>query len=159
MRAGEIVGIAGLVGAGRTELIQAVFGVSRPLSGEVRLSGKLLNISSPQDAINAGLALVPEDRKQHGLVLEMPIRNNVGLAGLQRHSRPPGFLNQSKEASDTKRMIDDMRIRTPGPEQIVRFLSGGNQQKVVIGKWLALEPKLLLLDEPTRGIDLSLIHI
>ncbi len=155
VRAGEIVGIAGLVGAGRTELIQAIFGVTKPPTGEVRLSGQVLKIDSPQDAISAGLALVPEDRKQHGLVLEATVRRNVGLAGLRQHSRPFGFLNQSRESADTDRMISDMRIRTPGPVQIVKFLSGGNQQKVVIGKWLALEPKLLLLDEPTRGIDVG----
>lgn len=155
VRSGEIVGMAGLVGAGRTELIQAIFGVTKPLSGEVRLGGNVLKIDSPQDAISSGLALVPEDRKQHGLVLEMTVRRNVGLAGLRRHSRPLGFLNRSRESADTDQMISDMRIRTPGPDQIVKFLSGGNQQKVVIGKWLALEPRLLLLDEPTRGIDVG----
>ncbi len=155
VRAGEIVGIAGLVGAGRTELIQAIFGVTKPLAGTVSLAGTTLNISSPRDAITAGLALVPEDRKQHGLVLETSVRRNIGLAGLRRHQRPFGFLNSSQESTDTDRMIGDMRIKTPSPAQVVRFLSGGNQQKVVIGKWLALGPKLLLLDEPTRGIDVG----
>jgi ribose transport system ATP-binding protein len=155
VHAGEIVGVAGLVGAGRTEMLQVLFGINPPVSGSIILSGKPLTIDSPLDAINAGLALVPEDRKQHGLVLEMSVKRNIGLAGLRQHQHPGGFRNGSRETSDAFRMINDMRIRTPGPDQVVQFLSGGNQQKVVIGKWLALEPRLLLLDEPTRGIDVG----
>ena len=155
VRAGEIVGVAGLVGAGRTEMLQVLFGINPPVSGSIILNGQPLTIDSPIDAIKGGLALVPEDRKQHGLVLEMSVLRNIGLAGLRRHRRPGGFRNGSREATDAMRMIGDMRIRTPGPEQVVQFLSGGNQQKVVIGKWLALEPRLLLLDEPTRGIDVG----
>lgn len=155
VRAGEIVGVAGLVGAGRTEMLQVLFGINRPVSGTIRLDEKSVEIESPIDAIQAGLALVPEDRKRHGLVLEMSVLRNVSLAGLRRHQRPGGFRNGSQETRDTEKMIADMRIRTPGADQVVQFLSGGNQQKVVIGKWLALKPRVLLLDEPTRGIDIG----
>lgn len=152
---GEIVGVAGLVGAGRSELLQVLFGVDQPLAGEIRLNSETLQLASPADAIAAGIALVPEDRKQHGLILEMSVRENTSLAGLKRNRLPLGFLNRKQEDLDTGRMSDKLRIKTPGPEQVVQYLSGGNQQKVVIGKWLALSPKLLLLDEPTRGIDVG----
>lgn len=155
LAAGEIVGVAGLVGAGRTEMLRALFGVDQPLRGVVKVDGKPLQLNSPLDAINAGLALVPEDRKQHGLVLDMSVRNNVGLSGLNRYQRPGGFLNQPREDQDAARMVEAMRVRTPGLDQVSRYLSGGNQQKVVIGKWLALSPRILLLDEPTRGIDVG----
>ena len=155
VRAGEIVGVAGLVGAGRTEMLQVLFGINPPVSGRIVVEGKPLHARSPRDAIRAGLALVPEDRKQHGLVLPMSVRRNIGLPGLELHQRSFGFRNSAQEATDATEMIESMRIRTPGMDQVVQFLSGGNQQKVVIGKWLALGPKLLLLDEPTRGIDIG----
>lgn len=155
IRSGEIVGMAGLVGAGRTELLQVLFGVDQAIAGQLLLDGKPLTLTCPEDAIRAGIALVPEDRKQHGLILEMAVRTNVGLAGLQRNQLPGGFINRRQEVSDTNEMIERLLIKTPGPEQVVRYLSGGNQQKVVIGKWLALGPRLLLLDEPTRGIDVG----
>ena len=155
VRAGEMVGLAGLVGAGRTELLRALFGVDPPLSGSVRLGGQTLACRNTREAIARGMALVPEDRKQHGLVLEMSVRRNTGLAGLRRFRRSLGFLNQKQEDTDTEQMIEKLSIRTPGADQITQFLSGGNQQKVVLGKWLALGPKILLLDEPTRGIDIG----
>jgi len=153
--AGEIVGVAGLVGAGRTELLQTLFGVDQPLSGQMKIEGKLVNYRSPIGAIQSGLALVPEDRQRHGLVVEMNVRENVGLAGLRRNHLAAGILNQSAEKQDTKSMITKLNIKTPDDEQIVQFLSGGNQQKVVLAKWLSLKPKILLLDEPTRGIDVG----
>lgn len=155
VRAGEIVGVSGLVGAGRTELLRVLFGVDTPVSGKVLIDGKRVDIDRPSNAINKGLALVPEDRKQHGVVLEMSVRQNVGMAGLNRHKQIGGFLNFQREKQDSSRMVERMRIRTPNDSQIVQYLSGGNQQKVVIGKWLALGPKILLLDEPTRGIDVG----
>ena len=155
LRAGEIVGVAGLVGAGRTEMLRALFGVDPIVGGEVRVAGEAVNLQSPYDAIEAGLALVPEDRKQQGLVLEMTVRENVGLAGLRRNRKPLGFLNFGVERRDSAEMIAKMKIKTPHDEQVVQYLSGGNQQKVVIGKWLALGPRVLLLDEPTRGIDIG----
>ena len=155
VRAGEIVGVAGLVGAGRTELLRVLFGVDRRLGGEIRVEGKLVSFNRPADAIEAQLALVPEDRKQHGLITQMSVLHNISLAGLARNARAAGFLNQQKEHVDCQEMIEKMRIRTPSEAQIAQFLSGGNQQKVVIGKWLSLGPQVLLLDEPTRGIDVG----
>ena len=155
VRSGEIVGIAGLVGAGRTELLNVLFGVDQALSGTVVVDGKPIQLRSPQDAIQAGIALVPEDRKQQGVVLEMAVRTNIGLAGLRKYQRKFGFLNSAQESRDSAEMIGRLRIKTPHERQVVQFLSGGNQQKVVLGKWLALQPGVLLLDEPTRGIDIG----
>jgi ribose transport system ATP-binding protein len=155
LRAGEIVGVAGLVGAGRTEMLQVLFGIDQPLSGEVLVDGEAIALTKPAVAIHAGLALVPENRKQHGLVIQMSVRHNIGLAGLLRHSGPAGLLNREIEKSDSSKMIQEMRIRTPSDAQTAQFLSGGNQQKVVIGKWLSVAPRILLLDEPTRGIDIG----
>ncbi|MEN9678348.1 MAG: hypothetical protein RIS76_4244 [Verrucomicrobiota bacterium] len=157
VHAGEIVGVAGLVGAGRTEMLEALFGVTPAVGGVVRVAGREVRPASPQEAIGAGLALVPEDRKRQGVILEMAVRENLSLAALRRDS-PRGFLSRLWEdalASDT---IRDLRVRTPSAQQSVRFLSGGNQQKVVLGKWLTLKPKVLLLDEPTRGIDIGAKH-
>ena len=154
VRAGEIVGIAGLVGAGRTELLQTIFGVTPALGGELELDGQSFRPSCPADAITAGIALAPEDRKQHGLVLPMTVRENASLPSLER-DQAKGFLNQEAELKIADRAVEQMSIKTPTIEQIVRFLSGGNQQKIVLGKWLAMKPKLLMLDEPTRGIDVG----
>jgi len=155
VRAGEIVGIAGLVGAGRTELLDVLFGVVPRDGGSIKIAGEAVNLTSPKVAIDFGMALVPEDRKQHGLIVEMAVRENIGLAGLNRNKRPLGFLNRAAESHATSQMIGKLDIKTPGPGQIVQFLSGGNQQKIVLGKWLSLAPKVLLLDEPTRGIDVG----
>lgn len=155
LNAGEIVGVSGLVGAGRTEMLQCLFGASQPLGGTIEIDGKSVNLRSPSDAIEAGLALVPEDRKQQGLVIDMSVRHNASLAGLQRNQKPGGFINDDAESQDVSKAIRDLNIKTPSADQIARYLSGGNQQKVVIGKWLSLGPKVLLLDEPTRGIDVG----
>jgi ribose transport system ATP-binding protein len=158
LRQGEIVGIAGLVGAGRTELLETLFGVTPALAGEIKLDGKSVSIQTPSDAIERGFALVPEDRKLSGVVIEMGVRKNIGLAGLWRNRRVAGFLNNARERQDTDEMIKALSIKTPSATQIVQYLSGGNQQKVVLGKWLALKPRILLLDEPTRGIDIGAKH-
>jgi len=155
VRSGEIVGVAGLVGAGRTEMLNVLFGVDPAGAGTIRVGGKLCRMSSPRDAIAAGMALVPEDRKQQGLVLEMAVRTNIGLAGLKRHQKSGGFLNDAQEGRDSAAMIEKLRIKTPNERQVVQYLSGGNQQKVVLGKWLSMQPQVLLLDEPTRGIDIG----
>ena len=155
VRRGQLVGIAGLVGAGRTELLQVLFGIVPALSGRVLIDSAPHAIRSPADAIRAGLALVPEDRKQQGLILEMALRDNIGLPGLGRYHRVAGWANFARQAADADQMIERLAIRTPGPAQIAQYLSGGNQQKVVLGKWLALAPRVLLLDEPTRGIDIG----
>jgi ribose transport system ATP-binding protein len=154
VRASEIVGIAGLVGAGRTELLTTLFGVTPPVAGSIRVAGRPLAPRSPRDAIRAGLALVPEDRKQQGLVLEMAVRENMSLVSLASASRG-GFVDFAAERRLAAEMIPRLRIKTPNDRQTVRFLSGGNQQKVVLAKWLAMRPRLLLLDEPTRGIDVG----
>ncbi|MCH2603340.1 MAG: sugar ABC transporter ATP-binding protein [Pedosphaera sp.] len=154
IHAGEIVGIAGLVGAGRTELLQTLFGVTPALGGTIRMNGELIRPQSPRDAIAAGMALAPEDRKLHGLVLPMTVRENASLASLKRDQNK-GLLNFSAEEAVAEEAVEQLQIKTPHLEQVARFLSGGNQQKIVLGKWLALTPQLLMLDEPTRGIDVG----
>jgi ribose transport system ATP-binding protein len=155
VRAGELVGVAGLIGAGRTELLRTLFGIDPPLGGSVRIGGRPGTVRSPAEAIRAGLALAPEDRKVQGLIIPLPVRENVSLAGLFRNRRWGVFRNGRAERLDAQTMIDMLAIRTPSDRQVVRYLSGGNQQKVVLGKWLSLSPRVLLLDEPTRGIDVG----
>jgi len=155
VRRGEIVGVAGLVGAGRTEMLEALFGITPPLAGTIRIAGKPAKILTSRDAIRAGLALIPEDRKLQGLVLEMSIRENIGLPGLFRTRRAGLFLNGTEERAGAERMIAGLRIRPPVPKKVVQLLSGGNQQKTVLAKWLLLKPRVLLLDEPTRGVDVG----
>ena len=154
IRSGEIVGLAGLVGAGRTELLETVFGITQALGGRLQIGESDLLPSDPFAAIEAGLALVPEDRKRQGLVLEMSVGANLSLASLKRDAWA-GWLNRRRERSISDEMIGRLRVKTLGREQVVRYLSGGNQQKVVLGKWLAMEPRVLLMDEPTRGIDVG----
>lgn len=155
LRAGEIVGMAGLVGAGRSELLRCLFGIDRPLGGSMRVSGKEVSPRNPREAISAGIALVPEDRKTQGLILQMGIADNLALASLWRDRRRGGFVNDAARGAIGERMTQAMRIKTAGPRQAVGQLSGGNQQKVAFGKWLAMEPAVLLLDEPTRGVDVG----
>jgi ribose transport system ATP-binding protein len=154
VRAGEIVGIAGLVGAGRTELLTTLFGITPAVAGSIAVAGRQVTPRSPIEAIAAGMALVPEDRKEQGLVLEMAVRENMSLVALWPESRA-GFIDAGAERRLAAEMIPALAIKTPGDRQAVQFLSGGNQQKVVLAKWLAMKPKLLLLDEPTRGIDVG----
>lgn len=158
VRAGEIVGVAGLVGAGRSEALQAVFGVDRRVAGQVEVSGTQVKPDDPRAAIAAGLALVPEDRKRDGLVLEMGVPENLSLVSLSRDATPGGFRRGSAERRIEAEMGEAMKIKTAGAGQAVGRMSGGNQQKVVIGKWLAMEPEVLLLDEPTRGVDVGAKH-
>ena len=152
---GEIVGLAGLVGAGRTELLLALFGVVPAVSGQLRVAGRAANFRGPADAIREGVVLVPEDRKQEGVIVQMTVQQNLSLAGVHRHCVGPGILRHRYERELALEMIRKLRIRTPSALQPVRHLSGGNQQKVVLGKWLSLRPRVLLLDEPTRGIDVG----
>lgn len=154
VRAGEIVGIAGLVGAGRTELLTTLFGVTPAVAGTVSMSGRVVTPRSPIQAIRAGIALVPEDRKHQGLVLDMTVRDNMSLVTLGRDSHA-GFVDTQAERRLASEMIPALAIKTPSAAQLVKLLSGGNQQKVVLAKWLAMKPELLLLDEPTRGIDVG----
>lgn len=152
--AGEIVGIAGLVGAGRTELLTTLFGVTHAVGGTMTMPRLSRPPRTVREAIDAGLALVPEDRRLAGLVLPDSIRHNLSLASLRRDSKR-GFLNQRAEHRIADEKMKQLGVRASGPEQQVRYLSGGNQQKVVLGKWLEMQPQVLLLDEPTRGIDVG----
>lgn len=154
VRAGEVVGVAGLVGAGRSEMLAALFGANPALAGEVSVGEQRGLPRSPREALARGLALVPEDRKGQGLILEMAVKENMSLASLRGEARGP-FLNQRREDELVAEMTAALSIKTPGPWQLARYLSGGNQQKIVLAKWLALKPKVLLLDEPTRGIDIG----
>ncbi len=153
--AGEIIGLSGLMGAGRTELVRAIFGAEPIRGGEIVLDGKVITIRHPQDAILHGIVLGPEDRKKEGLCTELSIRENVGLANLDRICNRWGVVRSKTEKELTQRAIRDLRIKTPSAEQIAKNLSGGNQQKVVLGKWLVREAKVVIFDEPTRGIDVA----
>jgi len=152
---GEVLGLFGLMGAGRTELFETIFGLHvKTSTGRLFLDGTELRVSAPFDAIKAGIALVPEDRKRQGLVLDMSVAASISLAGIGRVERF-GFLNNRLERALTAHYVNRLRIKAASERQLVKDLSGGNQQKVVIAKWLATKPKVLLLDEPTRGIDVN----
>ncbi|WP_263771114.1 sugar ABC transporter ATP-binding protein [Propionivibrio soli] len=153
--AGEIIGLAGLMGAGRTELVRAIFGADPVESGTITLDGETLSIRHPMDAIRHGIVLGPEDRKKEGLCTELSIRENIGLANLDSVCNRWGVVRSGTEKDLTQRAIRDLRIRTPSEEQTAKNLSGGNQQKVVLGKWLVREAKVVIFDEPTRGIDVA----
>lgn len=154
VRGGEILGFSGLVGAGRTEIMQLVFGNLKKDSGRVFIKGKEVNIRSTRDAVRHGVALIPEERKRQGLVLDLSVFDNITLAVLDRHSRY-GFLNLPKLGEVVRKIIDSIGVRTPSPRQLVRFLSGGNQQKVVLSKWFVRDCDIYIFDEPTRGIDVG----
>jgi ribose transport system ATP-binding protein len=151
---GEILGFAGLVGAGRSEMAQAVFGVDPKLSGSIRLEGNEQQINSPDDAIACGIYLAPEDRRRSGLVTQMSIQENVTLPGLSRYTSA-GLIQRDKERNAAMKVCSTLNVKAPSVGVPVWTLSGGNQQKVVLAKWLALEPKVLIFDEPTRGIDVG----
>jgi len=151
---GEVLGVAGLVGAGRTELARAIFGADPIDSGEIWLNGHRVEIRSPRDAIRRGIGLVTEDRKALGLILGMVVRENVSLANLDAVTRV-GFVNRREERRVAQRFIQELAIKTPSVEQQVQNLSGGTQQKVVLAKWLFTQSKVLIFDEPTRGIDVG----
>jgi ribose transport system ATP-binding protein len=154
LRRGEIVGLAGLIGAGRTELVEAIFGCSPPERGRIAIDGKEVIIRSPQDAIRNGLALLTEDRKRTGLALNLSVAHNITLANLEATLRN-GFLDLSKEEQAGRDFIDRLRIRASSTAQKVGRLSGGNQQKVVLAKWLFRQARIFFFDEPTRGIDVG----
>jgi ribose transport system ATP-binding protein len=156
VRAGEVVGLAGLVGAGRTELARAIFGADRVAAGTVRVAGSPLarGPAGPVDAVRAGVALVPENRKTEGLALMRSVQDNVLVAGL-RTLFPAGWYRAAEAARAAADVISRLRIATPSPARLIRFLSGGNQQKVVVGKWLTAGSRLFIFDEPTRGIDVG----
>ena len=154
LRRGEILGFAGLVGAGRTEVMETIFGFRKKKKGKIFVEGEEVEINHPLDAIRRGIGMVPEDRKLAGLILIMSVRENVTLPSLDNIRIGP-FINFKAEREITRWAIETFDIRTPDMERKVLYLSGGNQQKVVLAKWLALKPKILILDEPTRGIDVG----
>jgi rhamnose transport system ATP-binding protein len=154
LRAGEIVGVAGLVGAGRTELAKTIFGLEAPDSGEILLRGKPIKIGHPSEAIDRGIAYLPEDRRRHGVVLDFPISANITLASLKQLSGPAG-LNFSRERQIAAEYTRRLGVKTPAIFNAVSTLSGGNQQKVALSRWLMTKPSVLILDEPTQGIDVG----
>ncbi len=158
VRAGEIVGIAGLVGAGKTELCKTLFGALPIGSGEILLGGKRLNIKSPSDAVKQGLALVPEERRKEGVLVQEPVYVNLSAASLGVFARALAVVNTRAERAMAKKTIKDLQIRTPNELQLLAFLSGGNQQKVAVGKWLVADAQVYIFDEPTKGVDVGAKH-
>jgi len=154
LRAGEILGLAGLVGSGRTELARAIFGIDRRLGGQIVLSGQKLEITEPRDAIDRGLYLIPEDRKQCGLVLDFSVCENISLANLRTYARAT-IVQGDDEAASAEQQKIKLNIKVPSVATQTSSLSGGNQQKVVLAKWLSMSPKVIIFDEPTRGIDVG----
>ena len=154
VRMGEILGFAGLVGAGRSEAAQALFGVDAPISGNISIDGKQIKIKSAKDAIQNGIYLIPEDRRNCGLILDISIRENVTLPALSKYSSI-GLVNKTSETKTAQEFCTKLNVKAPSIESNAGNLSGGNQQKVVLAKWLSLDPKMLIFDEPTRGIDVG----
>jgi rhamnose transport system ATP-binding protein len=154
VRRGEILGIAGLVGSGRTELAETIFGLIPPNSGEIALRGERIAITSPSDAIRHGIGYLPEDRPRHGAILEMSIAANTSLANLNKVARG-GLIDRAAERALAQGFVRQLRIKTPSVDMEAGSLSGGNQQKVAIARWLAIEPAVLILDEPTQGVDVG----
>lgn len=154
VHAGEIVGLAGLVGAGRTEVLQALFGLDPAVTGKVYMADSPVHIRHPMEAMRFGIGLVPEDRKRYGLVLSMSVRDNIALPTLERRAQY-GWIKSGEEEALAKTYVDQLDVRTPGIESAAEGLSGGNQQKLVLAKWLAAHCSILLIDEPTRGVDVG----
>ncbi|MDK2799458.1 MAG: ribose transport system ATP-binding protein [Clostridiales bacterium] len=154
VRSGEVVGLSGLMGAGRTELAKAIFGALKIDSGDIYLEGEKVKINNPKDAVSLGIAYVSEDRKMEGLILKLSVRHNMTLSALGQFSTA-GQINANKESRQVEEYIKKLAIKTPSSLQRVKNLSGGNQQKVVLSKWMMINPKVLILDEPTRGVDVG----
>jgi len=154
VRKGEILGIAGLVGSGRTQLAETIFGLTPPDSGEILIAGTRIDVHSPADAIRHGIAYVPEDRRKHGVILEIPITANASLANLDAISHG-GLIDSADESAKAERFVEQLRIKTSSVHANAGTLSGGNQQKVALSRWLATDPRILILDEPTQGVDVG----
>ena len=154
-KAGEILGFFGLVGAGRTELLRVIFGAAPKTAGTVKILGREVEVSSPRDAIAAGVVLCPEDRKKEGVVGVRSVLENMNLSARRRHAHGGVLINETWEQANARQRIEQLRVRTPSARQLIRNLSGGNQQKVILGRWLSETVQVLLLDEPTRGIDVG----
>ncbi len=154
-RAGEILGFFGLVGAGRTELLRLIFGAAAKQTGRILVQGRTVEISSPRDAIDAGIMLCPEDRKKDGIVPVRSVLENINLSARRRKAHGGVLINERWEQENARKWIDQLRVRTPSARQLIRNLSGGNQQKVILGRWLSGRINVILFDEPTRGIDVG----
>lgn len=154
LRAGEVLGLVGLVGSGRSELARAIFGADARDAGEIELAGRRIDPRSPREAIDAGIALLPEDRKTQGLILHDLVRRNVALATLAERTRG-GLVDERRERAAVDEWVESLRIRTPGIDRPVRLLSGGNQQKVVLARWMLARSRVIIFDEPTRGVDVG----
>jgi ribose transport system ATP-binding protein len=152
---GEILGFAGLVGAGRSEAAQAIFGVEPALEGQITVDDRTIDIHSSRDAIAAGIYLAPEDRRATGLITDMTVRENITLPGLKQYANSLFLIRKDQESVTAREQCSSLKVKTPTVETRVMNLSGGNQQKVVLGKWLSLKPKVIIFDEPTRGIDVG----
>ncbi len=156
LKRGEVLGFAGLVGAGRTELVSAIYGFHNgKCHGEVFLEGNQLSIHHPKDSLRQGIAMIPEDRKRHGIIESMSIRNNMTLANLEKYRQAMDYIDECRELSDANHYMERLKIKAPGLDACIKNLSGGNQQKVVLAKYLLRKLKVLILDEPTRGIDVG----
>ena len=155
IKAGEIVGIAGLVGSGRTETLRAIFAADKKKKGKIFVSGKEVMLNSPGMAVRKGIGMVPEDRKQHGVILDLTIKKNISLTDMKKISNRFGFINAAKEKNNTVDLIKNMNIKASGENQEVGRLSGGNQQKVALAKWLNRDCSVMMIDEPTRGVDVG----
>jgi ribose transport system ATP-binding protein len=154
IKKGEILGLVGLVGAGRTEVVRALFGADKVHKKSIQIDGESVRINNPIDAINNGLAMVPEDRKIQGLLLQFAVEKNISLASLGKLSSY-GFINEKEEGKISERQIKSLNIKTPSAKTKIQMLSGGNQQKTILGRWLEIKPKILILDEPTKGVDVG----
>ena len=153
--AGEIVGVAGLVGAGKSELCKTIFGALPARSGEIRLNGRKLTITSPHSAVKHGLALVPEERRKEGVLVEESVVSNLSAASLANFCGVLDFINPQAERRAARKIIGELKVKTPSENQKVAFLSGGNQQKVAVGKWLIANADVYIFDEPTKGVDVG----
>jgi ABC-type sugar transport system ATPase subunit len=154
LRRGEILGMFGLVGSGRTQVARSIFGADRFTSGEILLNGRSIHPRSPREAVSAGIAMLTEDRKRDGLVMNCTIRDNVSLASYS-HLSKFGVINRNKQATEVKKLVQDLDVRPPLLDRLASHLSGGNQQKLVLAKWLMTHARVLILDEPTRGVDVA----
>jgi methyl-galactoside transport system ATP-binding protein len=155
LRAGEILGVAGLVGARRTEVVESIFGYRKVESGEIWLHGRKIDNKTPLNAMKNGFALITEERRETGLFGMSDITFNSTIANIDSYKTKLGYLSNKKMETDTQWVIDSMRVKTPNAQTLIRSLSGGNQQKVIIGRWLLNNPEILMMDEPTRGIDVG----
>ena len=155
LRKGEIVGLSGLVGAGKTELCKTLYGAYPKSAGQMTVNGKAVNFRSPREAVRAGMALIPEERRKEGIIVGESVCSNLSMATLSKHTGFLTFINTSSELKAAKEKILQVKVKTPSPYQQIQFLSGGNQQKVTIGKWLDSDADIYIFDEPTKGIDVG----